>query len=75
MKNALTTLIYFFFFSFGFAQNGQIISKKMVDLKNESFWDNLTINDSLKPKYHYLYNLDFYEIEYLSDSLSQRLCS
>jgi hypothetical protein len=54
---------------FGFAQNGKILSKISIDLKQEEFWKGISENDTLIPKYQYLNHLEFYKITYLSDSI------
>ncbi len=54
---------------FGFAQNGKILSKVSIDLKQEKFWKGISQNDTLTSKYQYLDHLDFYKITYLSDSI------
>lgn len=53
-----------------FAQDGKILSKELVSLSTESFWKNITQDGVLKPEYQHLDSLDFYEITYLSDSIS-----
>ncbi|MEZ4756419.1 MAG: prolyl oligopeptidase family serine peptidase [Flavobacteriales bacterium] len=68
MKNVLITTILSFSFSLGFAQNGKILSKELIDLKTSEYWYKLSENDTLKAEYKYLNKLDFYEITYQSDS-------
>ncbi len=54
---------------FGFAQNGKILSKVSIDLKQEKFWSGVSENDTLTSKYQYLNHLNFFNIKYLSDSI------
>ena len=53
----------------GFSQNGKILSRKNIDLKQEFFWEGISENDTIKLKYEYLSDLDFFEIAYQSDSI------
>ena len=53
----------------GLAQNGKILSKSLIDISRTSIWDKVSINDSLKFEYTHLDSLDFYFVNYLSDSL------
>ncbi len=52
-----------------FSQNGKLLFKKNIDLKQEFFWEGISENDTLKTSYKYLYDLDFFEIAYQSDSV------
>lgn len=65
-------MLVFALVTFGFsakAQNGQLISKTLVDIELEDFWQDITINDTLKSSYKHLDQLNFYKIKYWSDSL------
>lgn len=68
MKIAIFFLLSLLFNSI-YAQNGKILSKKTVDIKQESFWNGISENDTIKPKYEYLYNLNFFEFTYQSDTI------
>ena len=68
MNRILISIFLILASSFVFAQNGKILSKKSIDLKQEKFWKGISENDTLISKYQYLHQLDFYKITYLSDS-------
>lgn len=66
--------LFLFFVAIGFttslaAQNGQLIKKTLIDLKQEVFWDDISKGGSLKSEYKHLDTLNFYKIKYWSDSL------
>ncbi len=58
--------------SFGFAQNGRVLSKTLVDLSTTPIWNRISKNDTLKTAFEHLNNIDFYSISYQSDSLKVR---
>jgi dipeptidyl aminopeptidase/acylaminoacyl peptidase len=69
MKSVLTFLLLCFLGSInGLSQNGKIISKRSIDLEQTSIWDIVATNDTLEHAYEYLDRLEFYFIEYESDS-------
>ena len=55
-----------------FAQNGKIIAKRTLDLSQTPVWKKISLNDTLKPAYKYLNNLDFHFVKYQSDSVVVR---
>ena len=69
MKRVLFLIVFLFFLSFGFAQNGKLISKKVIDITNTPVWNRVSENNILKPDYIHLEKLDFFSITYQSDSL------
>jgi dipeptidyl aminopeptidase/acylaminoacyl peptidase len=69
MNRVLISILLILTISFGFSQNGKILSKKSIDLKQEKFWNGISENDTLTSKYQYLNYLNFYNIKYLSDSI------
>lgn len=42
---------------------------RKIDLRQDFFWKGISENDTIKAKYKYLYDLDFFEIAYQSDSI------
>lgn len=69
MNRVLISILLILTISFGFSQNGKILSKKSIDLRQEKFWNGISENDTLASKYQYLNYLNFYNIKYLSDSI------
>ena len=69
MKRVLFLIVFLFFLSFGFAQNGKLISKKVIDITNTPVWNRVSENNILRPDYIHLEKLDFFSITYQSDSL------
>ena len=69
MNNILTLIFSCLFFSFGFTQNGKLLSKKLVDISQTPFWNKISENDTLISDFQHLNKLDFYFITYESDSL------
>jgi dipeptidyl aminopeptidase/acylaminoacyl peptidase len=65
----LIFLVYFISAASVLGQNGKIISKRLVDLSQTPIWEKISQSDTLKLKYSYLENLNFYIIQYHSDSL------
>jgi len=72
MKRIFTTIFFFTFIFFGFAQNGKLLSKKLVDLSKIPIWNRISQDNELKTNFEYLKKLDFYYITYQSDSLKVR---
>jgi len=72
MNRILKTIFFLLFISFGFAQNGKLTSKKLVDISKTPIWNRITENNELKPNFEHLKKLDFYFITYQSDSLKVR---
>jgi len=69
MNRVLISIFFFFFLSFGFAQKGKLISKKVIDMTDTPVWNRVSENNILKPDYIHLEKLDFFSITYQSDSL------
>ena len=69
MNRVLFLIFFFFFLSFGFAQKGKLISKKVIDMTDTPVWNRVSENNILKPDYIHLEKLDFFSITYQSDSL------
>jgi dipeptidyl aminopeptidase/acylaminoacyl peptidase len=69
MNRVLASIIFSFFFSFGFAQNGKIISKKLVDISQTPIWSKISQDNELHSDFEHLKILNFYFITYQSDSL------
>ena len=69
MNRILTSIFFLLFISFGFAQNGKILSKKLVDISKTPIWNRISQSNKLHSDFEYLQKLDFYFITYESDSL------
>ena len=72
MNRIISSIIFLLFLSFGFAQNGKLLSKRLVDLSKTPIWNTISQDDALKPNFEYLKKLNFYFITYQSDSLKVR---
>ena len=72
MNRILTSIILLLFISFGFAQNGKLISKKLVDISNTPIWNRISQENKLLPDFEHLEKLDFYFITYESDNQKVR---
>jgi len=72
MNRILISIFFLFFLSFGFAQNGKILSKKLVDITKTPIWDRISQDNELHSDFEHLKKLDFYFITYQSDSLKVR---
>lgn len=70
MSKTLTSIIFILYISFGFAQNGKIISKRLVHLNKTPVWNEVAKNDTLKPQFRHLGNINFYFITYQSDGFT-----
>lgn len=69
MNRISATILFLFFASFGFAQNGKLLSKRLVDISKTPIWTEISQNDTLKKEFKHLDNIEFYFITYQSDSL------
>lgn len=69
MNRILVSIFFLLFISFGFAQNGKILSKKLVDISKTPIWNRISQDNKLHSDFEYLQKLDFYFITYESDSL------
>jgi dipeptidyl aminopeptidase/acylaminoacyl peptidase len=69
MNRTLITIISILFLNFGLAQNGKILSKTVVDLREIPFWSKISQDNELKSDFEYLKKLDFFFITYQSDGL------
>ncbi|MGS2763691.1 alpha/beta hydrolase family protein [Sinomicrobium sp. M5D2P9] len=69
MNKYLPILLLVFLSNFGLAQNGKILSKRLVNLSQTPIWNKISENDSLTSDFNHLKKLDFYFITYQSDSL------
>lgn len=72
MSRVLTLIFCLLFFSFGIAQNGKILSKKLVDISQTPIWNRISENNKLTSDFEYLNNLDLYFITYQSDSVKTK---
>ncbi|MFD0991544.1 alpha/beta hydrolase family protein [Mariniflexile jejuense] len=68
MNRILTSIFFLLFLSFGLAQNGQLISKNLVDISNTPIWDRISQDNELHSDFEHLKKLDFYFITYKSDN-------
>lgn len=72
MNRVLKTIFFSLFVSFAFAQNGKLLSKKLVNISKTPIWNKISEDNELKPNFEHLKKLDFYFITYQSDSLKVR---
>lgn len=68
MNRILISTFFFLFLNSGFAQNGKLISKRLVDISNTTIWNKISQNNELLPSFEHLKKLDFYSITYESDN-------
>ncbi|MGQ3679082.1 alpha/beta hydrolase family protein [Tenacibaculum discolor] len=68
MNRILISTFFFLFLNSGFAQNGKLISKRLVDISNTTIWNKISQNNELLPSFKHLKKLDFYSIAYESDN-------
>lgn len=68
MKNVVTLILLFIFSSFGFAQNGKLLSKSLVDISTTPIWSKISKDNKLLSDFEHLKNLNFYLITYQSDN-------
>ena len=53
--NRITILIVSLFLTvFGFAQNGKLLSKKLIDISKTPIWNKVAENDTLKTNFKHL---------------------
>lgn len=67
MNQILLSLFFTLFLSFGFAQNGKLLSKNLIDISNTPIWNRISQNNELHSDFEHLKNVDFYFITYESD--------
>ena len=72
MNKVLTSIFLLHFISFGFAQNGKLLSKKLVDISKTPIWNRVSQDNKLKQDFEHLKKLDFYFITYKSDNQKVR---
>ncbi|MBO0593997.1 prolyl oligopeptidase family serine peptidase [Cellulophaga sp. E16_2] len=72
MKIILTSTFFLLFLSFGFAQNGKLISKNLVDISNTPIWNRISQDNVLHSDFEHLKKLDCYSITYESDGQKVR---
>lgn len=72
MNRILTTIFFLLFISFALAQNGKLLSKKLVDISKTPIWNKISQDNELKPNFEHLKELDFYFITYQSDNSKVR---
>lgn len=68
MKNVVTLILLFIFSSFGFSQNGKLLSKSLVDISTTPIWSKISKDNKLLSDFEHLKNLNFYLITYQSDN-------
>ncbi|WP_300025866.1 prolyl oligopeptidase family serine peptidase [uncultured Maribacter sp.] len=69
MKDIFYFILNLTIINIGFAQNGKLISKEVIDITNTPVWNRVSENNALKPDFIHLEKLDFFSITYQSDSL------
>lgn len=70
MSRVLISIFFLLFISFGFAQNGKILSKNLADLTKTPIWNRISQDNELHSDFEHLKELDFYFITYESDNLT-----
>lgn len=68
MNRILTLIFSILFLSFGSAQNGKLLSKKLVDISKTPIWNKISQDNELHSDFEHLKKIDFYFITYESDS-------
>ncbi|BDD03952.1 alpha/beta hydrolase family protein [Aureibacter tunicatorum] len=69
MNKISTTLILFLLANLAIAQDGKILSKRLVDISQTPIWERISQDNELLPAFNHLNKLDLYFIAYQSDSL------
>lgn len=65
-----TTLIFTLLLSvYCLSQNGKIIEKQQIEIKDLPLWPQISENDTLKTEFHFFNDLNLFSILYWSDSL------
>ncbi|WP_282143187.1 alpha/beta hydrolase family protein [Cellulophaga baltica] len=72
MNRIIKTIFFLLFISFGFAQNGKLLSKKLVDISKTPIWNRFSQDNVLHSDFEYLKKLDCYSITYESDGQKVR---
>lgn len=72
MNRILLSICFLLFINFGFAQNGKILSKELVDISKTPIWERISQDNELHSDFEHLKKLNFYFIIYQSDSLKVR---
>jgi len=72
MNRILTTIFFLLFISFGFAQNGKLLLKRLVDISKTPIWERISQDNELHSDFEHLKRLDFYFITYESDNQKVR---
>ncbi len=68
MNKIYLVLFSLLFLNFGFAQNGKILSKRLIDISEKPIWNRISDNNKLLPDFEHLNTLNFYSITYQSDN-------
>jgi len=69
MAKLLTVILFLLVTNLGFAQNGKLLIKKLINISETPIWNKVSQKNELKSNFEYLKNLDFYFITYESDGL------
>lgn len=69
MSRILYSIMLFFLFSSVIAQNGKLLSKKLVDISKTPIWGKISQDNELHSDFEHLNSLDFFFITYESDKL------
>ena len=72
MRRLLTSIFFLLIINVVFAQNGKILSKKLVDITKTTIWNRISQDNELHSDFEHLKKLDFYFITYQSDNLNVR---
>ena len=72
MSRILISIFFFLGLNFGFAQNGKLISKRLVDISKTPIWERISQDNELHSDFEHLRKLDFFFINYQSNDLIVR---
>ena len=59
MNRILISIFFLLFLSFGFAQNGKLLSKKLVDISKTPIWERISQDNELHSDFEHLKKIRF----------------
>ena len=59
MKGIFYFILNLIIINVGFAQNGKLISKEVIDITNTQVWNRVSENNALKPDFIHLEKIRF----------------
>lgn len=69
MQKTILYTFFLLFLSFGYSQNGKLLSKTLVDISQTPIWNSISENEQLLPEFEHLNKLNIFSITYQSDGL------